>query len=111
MTTTTTPELPASIDEAIARMRQIDAALDPRDGIACFNHMYLKVTELVKQNITEGTFSDGPFLERMDVIFAGLYLRNVDAADAGRPVDPAWAPLFQPATTGSSGRSSSPSPA
>ncbi|MFI0723692.1 DUF5995 family protein [Streptomyces sp. NPDC021224] len=92
---TTTPELPTTIDDVIARMRQIDAALDPRDGVACFNHVYLRVTELVKENITEGTFSDGPFLERMDVIFAGLYLGNVAAAAAGRPVDPAWEPLFQ----------------
>ncbi len=91
----TTTEPPTTIDGVIARMRQIDADLDPGDGVACFNHIYLKVTELVKQNVTTGTFQDSAFLERMDVIFAGIYLRNVDAAKAGRPVDAAWVPLFQ----------------
>ncbi|MFE7466257.1 DUF5995 family protein, partial [Streptomyces sp. NPDC057499] len=93
-TMATTAQLPTTIDGVIARMEQIDAELDPRDGVACFNHMYLKVTKLVKDNITSGTFGDNAFIERMDVIFAGLYLRNVDADQAGRPVDPAWAPLF-----------------
>ncbi|MFF2014067.1 DUF5995 family protein [Streptomyces sp. NPDC058195] len=90
----TTVQLPTTIDGVIARMEQIDNELDPRDGVACFNHMYLKVTKLVKDNVTSGTFGDNAFLERMDVLFAGLYLRNVDADAAGRPVDPAWAPLF-----------------
>ncbi|MEV7872738.1 DUF5995 family protein [Streptomyces sp. NPDC088124] len=91
----TVTNAPTTIDEAIARMRQIGADLDPSDGVGCFNRMYLKVTELVKRNVTEGTFQDSAFLERMDVIFAGMYLRNVDAALAGRPVDAAWAPLFR----------------
>ncbi|MEV8455368.1 DUF5995 family protein [Streptomyces sp. NPDC052095] len=90
----TTEPLPTTIDGVIARMERIDTELDPRDGVACFNHMYLKVTKLVKENITAGTFGDAAFLERMDVIFAGLYLRNVDADRAGRQVDTAWAPLF-----------------
>ncbi|MEU8763848.1 DUF5995 family protein [Streptomyces sp. NPDC048659] len=93
--TATTQQPPTTIDEVIERMREIDAELDPSDGVRCFNHVYLKVTELVLKNITSGTFADGPFLERMDVVFAGLYLRNVDAARAGRRVDRVWAPLFE----------------
>ncbi|MEU0932952.1 MULTISPECIES: DUF5995 family protein [unclassified Embleya] len=91
----TTTAQPTTIDDVIARMRQIDTELDPSDGVACFNHMYLKVTELVKEKVTAGSFKDNAFLERMDVIFAGLYLRNVEAAKAGRSVDRAWAPLFR----------------
>jgi len=34
----------ATIDEVIARMRSIDAALPSSDGVACFNQMYLEVT-------------------------------------------------------------------
>ncbi|WP_162871712.1 DUF5995 family protein [Kitasatospora cineracea] len=79
----------------IARMEEIDAELDPRDGLACFNRVYLKVTRLVKEHIAEGTFKDPEFLGRMDVLFAGLYLRNVEAAKAGRPVDPSWQPLLE----------------
>ncbi|MFE3503568.1 DUF5995 family protein [Kitasatospora sp. NPDC059160] len=89
-----TTQLPATIDEVISRMEQIDRELDPHDGVACFNRVYLKVTKLVKQHVTEGTFKDGAFLERMDVIFAGHYLQNVEAAKAGRQVEGSWQPLF-----------------
>ncbi|MGW2256085.1 DUF5995 family protein [Kitasatospora sp. NPDC001660] len=55
--------------------------------------MYLRVTELVGAKLTDGFFQDAAFIERMDVIFAGLFFRNVDAARAGGPVNPAWRPL------------------
>jgi hypothetical protein len=90
----TTTALPTTVDAVIQRMKQLDSELDPRDGIACFNRMYLKVTQLVAQNITDGFFGDGAFMERMDVIFAGLYFRNVEAARAGKPLNAAWKPLF-----------------
>lgn len=83
-------QVPESVDQVIQRMRAIDGQLDPRDGVACFNKMYLRVTELVGQNIVDGFFRDPEFLERMDVLFAGLYFKAVDAAT---PPD-AWKPLF-----------------
>ncbi|MGW6918236.1 DUF5995 family protein [Kitasatospora sp. NPDC054939] len=89
-----TTQIPTTIDAVISGMEQIDAELDPRDGVACFNRVYLKVTKLIKDHVTAGTFKDNAFLERMDVIFAGLYLRNAEAARARRPVDPSWQPLF-----------------
>ena len=46
------PPLPTgpvtSIPDAITRMREIEAALPPRDGLACFNRMYLIVTQTVR---------------------------------------------------------------
>ena len=33
-----------SVDEAVARMEAIGAALPASDGLACFNRMYLEVT-------------------------------------------------------------------
>ncbi|MFJ4095085.1 DUF5995 family protein [Kitasatospora sp. NPDC089913] len=87
-------QLPDSVNGAIQRMKQLDAELDARDGVAAFNRMYLRVTELVGAKLTDGFFQDSAFIERMDVIFAGLFLRNVDAAKAGRPVNPAWQPLI-----------------
>ncbi|MER7580941.1 DUF5995 family protein [Kitasatospora sp. NPDC097691] len=90
-----TAQLPTTIDGVISRMEEIDAELDRHDGVACFNRVYLKVTKLVKEHVTAGTFKDPAFLERMDVIFAGHYLKNVDAAKAGRPVELPWQPLFE----------------
>jgi hypothetical protein len=85
-------QVPTSVEQVIERMRAIDRELDPHDGVACFNRMYLRVTELVGQNIVEGFFEDPAFLERMDVIFAGLYFKAVDGAATGRPLP--WQPLF-----------------
>jgi Family of unknown function (DUF5995) len=87
-------QLPTTIDAVIDRMEQIDAELDPRDGVACFNHVYLTVTRLIRDNVRAGTFQDNAFLERMDVIFADMYLAAVAAAESGEPVNTAWAPLF-----------------
>jgi hypothetical protein len=89
-----TQQTVASVDDVIQQMHAIKDQLDPSDGVACFNRMYLRVTELVGQNLTEGFFEDQAFIERLDVIFAQLYFDAVYAAAAGRPVNPAWEPLF-----------------
>ncbi|MFF8775345.1 DUF5995 family protein [Kitasatospora sp. NPDC015120] len=84
-----------SVDEVIERMREIEARLDPRDGVACFNRMYLGVTELAGKRLTAGYFQDRAFVERLGVVFAGLYFDAVEADEAGRPVNEAWRPLFE----------------
>jgi hypothetical protein len=75
-------------------MQKIRDSLDPHDGVACFNRMYLQVTELVGQNLVEGFFEDAAFMERMDVVFADLYFQGFEAAQAGRTPDPSWKPLY-----------------
>jgi hypothetical protein len=75
-------------------MQSIAAALPPGDGVACFNRMYLEVTEAVKASIQQGSFGDSTWVSRLDVVFANLYFTAVDAMSgptAGVPV--AWAPL------------------
>jgi Family of unknown function (DUF5995) len=85
-----------SMDEAIARMQQIDAALPASDGLACFNHMYLDVTQQVKAQVTAGFFADTAFLERLDVVFANIYFDAVNAVvEAPTNLPAAWAPLIQ----------------
>jgi hypothetical protein len=91
----TLSDQPETVADVIDRMKAIDASLDPKDGVACFNRMYLLVTELVEQNLTEGFFSDQAFVERLDVIFANLYFANVDDVTAGKAPDPSWEPLFE----------------
>ncbi|GAA2740913.1 DUF5995 family protein [Terrabacter aerolatus] len=81
---------PVSVDAVVARMQQIDGSLAPDDGVGDFNRMYLRVTELVRDHLVTGYFTDPAFVERLDLVFAGLYL---DAVDAAAP-DPSWAPLF-----------------
>lgn len=78
----------------VARLRALQQELEPGDGVAAFNRMYLQVTELVAQRITEGYFADPRFVTRLDIVFAQLYL---DAAVVGDPAgaDPCWQPLLE----------------
>ncbi|MEU6232240.1 DUF5995 family protein [Kitasatospora sp. NPDC047058] len=84
-----------SLAEVVERMRAIRDRLDPRDGVACFNRTSLRFTELVGERLGAGHFEDRDFIERLDVVFANLYFDALDAAEAGRPVSPAWQPLFE----------------
>ena len=80
-------------------MEQIDAALPAADGLACFNRMYLDVTQQVKARVTQGFFADAAFLEHLDVVFANIYFTAVDtAATASADLPAAWAPLLEART-------------
>jgi hypothetical protein len=59
---------PDPVAEVIHRMQKIRDSLKPHDGVACFNRMYLQVTELIGQNLVEDFFADDSFVDRLDVI-------------------------------------------
>lgn len=85
----------SSVDEAVARMQAIAAALPETDGLACFNRMYLTVTEQVRSRITDGFFADPVFMSHLDVAFANLYFAAVDGWAATPPaVVRSWAVLL-----------------
>ncbi|MEV0534411.1 DUF5995 family protein [Kitasatospora sp. NPDC050463] len=84
-----------SIDEVVERLRAVEARLAPADGVACFNRMYLRVAELTGRTAAAGSFQDRAFTEGLEAALANLYLDAVEAADAGRPVNEAWQPLFE----------------
>jgi hypothetical protein len=88
-------DLPATVSEVIARLRALEAAAAPGDGVACFARLYRQVTEEVDRKLAGETFANPRFLERLDVLFAGLFLSAVaeDARDPGS-APRAWAPLF-----------------
>jgi hypothetical protein len=75
----------ATIDEVIARMQAIEAALPASDGVACFNRMYLDVTLGVSKEVEQGSFADPAFVSHLDVVFANLYFCAVDALSGPRP--------------------------
>jgi hypothetical protein len=62
------------------------------DGVACFNYMYLRVTEEVRDSLPR--FEAPAFVERLAVVFAEFYTAAGDAASAGAWVSKAWEPLF-----------------
>ncbi|PHQ53336.1 hypothetical protein BLA24_02410 [Streptomyces cinnamoneus] len=93
--TGTRPAAPAGIDWVVMRMRGLEAALPPRDGVAVFNRVYLAVTEEVSRGVAGGWFHDRRAAAELDVRFACRYLHAVDQAAVGRRPPACWRPLFQ----------------
>jgi hypothetical protein len=70
-------------------MTDISAALPPADGLACFNRMYLIVTQRVFAEVSNGAFyADPDFMFHLDVVFANLYLGAIDEFRADPPTAP-----------------------
>jgi hypothetical protein len=68
---------PATIDDVIAMMERIDAALANDDGLKWFNRLYLSVTQKVDGAPPTGGWKDAAWLLTLDVVFAGLYFKAV----------------------------------
>jgi hypothetical protein len=90
------PGSPATtIDDVIARMRAIDAALPADDGVACFNRMYLEVTCGVGDQVKQGQFGDPAWITRLDVVFANLYFAGIGSISGPPSAEAsAWRPLL-----------------
>ena len=86
------PGQPSSIAQVIDEMRLLGAAMPANDGVGDFHRMYLHVTELVGEAAAARSFQDVGFMERLDCVFAGLYLDACRAPDQTR--SKAWEPLF-----------------
>jgi hypothetical protein len=83
-----------TIQDVIATMRAIEAALPERDGVRWFNLLYRRVSEAVQADAA--SWADWPFLERFDVAFARFYFEAIVAWEADPARTPqAWQPLFQ----------------
>ncbi|MCN9240746.1 DUF5995 family protein [Streptomyces sp. RY43-2] len=79
------------VDTVVSRMRALDAAWPPGDGVAVFNRVYLAVTEEVRRAPDAGRFPDRRAGTTLDVRFAELYLTVAERAEP-----PAcWRPLFR----------------
>ncbi len=84
-----------SIAQVIERMHAVEASLPAGDGVACFNRMYLGVTQKVAQQVQASGFGDREFMTHLDVVFAQRYFAAVDAVSGPSSEMPAcWAPLF-----------------
>lgn len=84
-----------TIPEVIARMQAIDAALPRKDGVAIFNRLYLQVTRSVDSASGGTVFEQPRFVERLDVVFAGLYFDAENTIGSGGRCPAAWRPLVQ----------------
>ena len=84
-----------TVPEVITRMEAIGAALPGTDGLACFNRMYLEVTQQVNAGLGQGFYADPVFMAQLDVTFAGLYFSAADASAGPAAVPLAWRPLVE----------------
>lgn len=92
-------DLPATIGELLDEMQRLLASLPPEQGTARdFLATYLRTTAAVAGAIGAGTFEDPAWVERWDLVFAGLYLEALDAHLSGtsRPSRP-WRLAFDAA--------------
>jgi hypothetical protein len=77
----------STIADVVARMREIASSSPHEDGVACFNRLYLAVTEEV--DVRQRQFAAPEFLALLDVRFADLYF------EAFAKPPRAWRPLFE----------------
>lgn len=85
----------STIAEVIARMQAIDASLGRKDGVAIFNRLYLAVTRAVDTASAGTEFENRRFVERLDVVFAGLYFDAEATIASGGSCPVAWRPLVE----------------
>ncbi len=72
------------IPTVLRRLAEVQETADAqplgrRDGLACFNYLYRKITSEVQGDYLDGRFSSGDYITRLDVAFANRYLRAIDA--------------------------------
>jgi hypothetical protein len=85
----------APIATVIARKEEIDASLPRKDGVAYFNRLYLAVTKAVLASRAEMRFADPATLDRLDVVFAGIYFDAEATVASGALPPTAWRPLIE----------------
>ena len=85
----------STIAEVIARMETIDGSLPRKDGVAIFDRLYLQVTRAVDAASAGTEFENRPFVERLDVVFAGLYFAAEATIATGASCPVVWRPLVK----------------
>ncbi len=85
----------STIAQVISRMEEIDASLARKDGVAIFDRLYLQVTRAVDLASVGTEFEIRPFIERLDVVFAGLYFVAEATIATGASCPVVWRPLVK----------------
>jgi hypothetical protein len=87
-----------TIDEVIALLQNIiQQSIQEKSTKGYFAVLYLKVTQKVKEGILQGTFENGPRMEKLDVIFANRYIKAYYQYQNNEPASKSWEIAFQQA--------------
>jgi hypothetical protein len=88
-----------TVSDVIAEMTALGESIvaehGPVDGVACFNHLYLSVTEAVDNALGGNVFALPDAMHRLDVIFAQLYFDAIADLAGRTPVPHCWDALFR----------------
>jgi hypothetical protein len=87
------------VDSVIREMeRRFEPLASSCNHNAVFALTYLRTTEEYRRTVDDGTFfSDTPFINHQDMVFARYYFDAWDAYDKGEPVSEAWRIAFDTA--------------
>lgn len=86
---------PATIEDVIEIMEEIDQTLPGDDGLKWFNLLYLLVTREVLDHPPAIGFRHPAWLTRLDVIFANLYFMAISNLTNPASIPRSWAALFE----------------
>lgn len=84
----------ATVPEVLQNLQAIDTLCAIDDGLKWFNGLYLAVTQAVAVRVSGGGFNDPAWLAQLDVQFAGLYFRALQAVLTGAPCPGCWSAMF-----------------
>ena len=85
----------ATIDEVIQLLQEIiQQSITEKSTKGYFAVLYLKVTQKVKEGIQNGTFENGPRMEKFDVIFANRYIKAYYQYQTQQPTSKSWEAAF-----------------
>ncbi len=84
-----------TIDEVIQLLQEIiQQSITEKSTKGYFAVLYLKVTQKVKEGIQNGTFENGPRMEKLDVIFANRYIKAYYQYQAKETTSRSWEAAF-----------------
>ncbi len=89
--------MPANtIDEVITALDAIiQRSWDENSRMGYFAALYRRVTRAVRDGLSNGSFQNGPLMERLDVVFASRYLDAVATHQAGAKPSRSWKLAFE----------------
>ena len=89
-----------TIDEVILILDEIiEENKEKNNPAGYFAALYRKVTQSVKEGISNGEFEDGERMERLDVIFANRYLEAHEQYNKGQSLSKSWQIAFDKSTS------------
>ncbi|RPD43853.1 MULTISPECIES: DUF5995 family protein [Chitinophagaceae] len=84
-----------NIAEVIAQLEEIVAwCVQHQSRQGYFAALYHRTTVAVQQGINKGLFADGPRMDKLDTIFANLYVQAWHCYNHGKPCSQSWQTAF-----------------